>query len=117
MVKDDMVYLRHMLDFAMEVGDMLAGKTHSDFEADRVLQVALVHMIQNVAEAARRISAEGRAKHSEIPWQEIVGMRSVIVHDYLHVDYEAVWEVASVKLPELAKILKRIVPPYEDGSY
>ncbi len=38
-----------------------------------------------------------------------MGMRHKIVHDYLGVDYDIVWEVVTVDLPVLARNLDRIV--------
>ncbi len=116
MVKDDMVYLRHMLDFALEAILMIHDKKRADFDVDRVLRNALVHVIQNLGEAARRVSKDGREKYSDIPWQEIIGMRSVIVHDYLHVDDEAVWRVVKRNIPDLVIKLTKIIPPEDLGE-
>lgn len=38
-------------------------------------------------------------------------MRHRIVHDYLNVDEDVVWEVVQKDLPELASILEDIIPP------
>jgi uncharacterized protein with HEPN domain len=45
-----------------------------------------------------------------IPWREIIGMRNRIVHDYLGVDEDVVWEVVTGDLPLLVETLERIVP-------
>ena len=39
---------------------------------------------------------------------EIIGIRHKIVHDYLGVDYDIVWEVVTADLPALAGRLERI---------
>ena len=45
--------------------------------------------------------------HPQVPWQKIIGMRHKVVHDYLHVDYDIVWDVATVNLPPLVTELER----------
>ena len=45
---------------------------------------------------------------------DIVGMRHKVVHDYLHVDYDLVWDVATRELPPLIDALAKIVPPGVD---
>ncbi len=42
---------------------------------------------------------------------DIVGMRHKVVHDYLHVDFDIVWNVATVNVPPLVAQLDEIVPP------
>jgi len=49
--------------------------------------------------------------HPEVPWNEIIGMRHKIVHDYLRVDEDIIWQVATVDLPRLVQTLDRLVPP------
>jgi len=71
----------------------------------------LAHLIQVLGEAARRVSPEFRQMHPEVPWNEIIGMRHKIVHDYLRVDEDIIWQVATVDLPRLVQTLDRLVPP------
>jgi uncharacterized protein with HEPN domain len=40
-------------------------------------------------------------------------MRHKVVHDYLQVDNDIVWDVVKVDLPPLLAALERIVPPEE----
>jgi uncharacterized protein with HEPN domain len=40
-----------------------------------------------------------------------MGMRHKVVHDYLNVDFDIVWETVTLRLPELVAQLEKIVPP------
>ena len=111
MQKDDLIYLAHMLDMARKAGTKTANKLRSDFEADEDLQLILTHLIQTIGEAARHVSVPFQQSHPEIPWRQIVGMRHKVVHDYMHVDYDIVWDVAIVELPKLISALEKIVSP------
>ena len=111
MQRDDLVYIGHMLDTARSVVDKVAGKSRSQFDADENLRFALVHLIQTFGESARRVSGEFQKAHPEVPWKRIIAMRHKIVHDYLHVDYDVVWSVATERLPPLLSELEIIAPP------
>ena len=54
-----------------------------------LIQDAVIHQIQIIGEAASRLSAEFRARSAAITWQDIVGMRQKLVHDYMGVDLES----------------------------
>lgn len=45
------------------------------------------------------------------PWSAIIGMRHKVVHDYLEVDEDIVWDVVTVDLPPIVTALERMVSP------
>lgn len=110
MQKDDLVYVGHMLDTARLIVGKVAGKSRAEFDDDDDLRLALTHLIQTFGEAARRVSSAFQQENPQVPWKKIVGMRHKVVHDYMHVDFDIVWDVATVNLPPLAAQLQKIVP-------
>lgn len=108
--KDDLVYAGHMLDLAREAIELARGKTRNDFDGDRALSLALTHLLQTVGEAARHTSTEFRAQHPELPWAAIMGLRHRLVHDYMQVDFDVVWDVVTRDLEPLSVLLERFVP-------
>ncbi len=111
--KDDSVYVGHMLDTALKAVSLLKGKTRQSYDSDETLRLALAHLIQVFGEAARRVSGVFQQAHPEIPWEEIVGMRHKIVHDYLELDEDIVWQVVTVDLAAMIEILDRVAPAEE----
>jgi uncharacterized protein with HEPN domain len=109
MQHDDDVYLGHMLDTARKAVGKARGRSRTEYDGDENLRLALAHLVQVIGEAARRVSRPVREHHAEIPWDDIVGMRSKIVHDYMNVDEDVVWEVVTEDLPPLIAALERIV--------
>jgi len=107
----DLLYLGHMLDVSVQAVEKLRDKSREDFEADDNLRLALTHLIQMIGEAARRVDPESRQRYLQIPWSDVIGMRHKIVHDYLDVDFDVVWEVVTTDLPELIAQLRPLVPP------
>lgn len=108
--KDDFVYLGHMLDMAGKIAARTAGLTRERFDEDEDLRLALAHLIQIIGEAARHVSDDGRTRYPAIPWRELTGIRSKIVHDYMSVSFDVVWAVVIEDLPPLLRELERVVP-------
>lgn len=108
-MKDDLVYAGHMLDSARRALRLIARESRESFEHNEPLTLAVTHLLQTIGEAARRISPEFTYAHPEIPWRAIIGMRHRVVHDYLYVDLDIVWDVATQDLADLAQALENIV--------
>jgi uncharacterized protein with HEPN domain len=114
MMKDDLVFAGHMLDMARKARALSAGITRQRFDEDEALRLALTHLLQVIGEAATRISPAYQATHVQIPWRDITGMRHRIVHDYLDVDYDVVWDTLQNNLDPLMPLLERLI---DEGSF
>lgn len=110
-MKDDNLYLIHMLELARKVRRHVRGKTRDDFDRDEMFQLALTHLIQTIGEAARHVSKEYQAAHPAIPWNNIVGMRHKVVHDYIRIDLTVVWQTATENIHPLITELESLLPP------
>ncbi len=71
------------------------------FDRDELLQTWVVHHIQIIGEASRKLSDTFRTEHSEVPWPQIIAMRNILVHDYFGIDEEEVWNAVQRDIPEL----------------
>ena len=107
----DDALLVDMLVYARRIATRAAGVTRAEFDANEDLQLALLYWIQVVGEAASKVSSAGRDAHPDVAWRAIIGMRHVVVHDYLRVDLDVVWETVTIGIPALITQLVSIVPP------
>ncbi len=111
MKKDDAVYLGHIIDLADKISQRVKDKSRDDFDSNEDLRIVLTHLVQTIGEAARRVSPAFQKDHPEVPWSDILGMRHRIVHDYMDVDEDIVWDVATFELPALVKTITPLAPP------
>ena len=109
----DLVYVGHMLDLARKAVSKTQGISRETYDADENLRLAVIHLIQTIGEAARQVSREFCNNHSDVRWADIIGIRHKVVHDYLGVDDDIVWQVVIEDLPKLVAALEPIVPPSE----
>ncbi|MBW4691845.1 MAG: DUF86 domain-containing protein [Lyngbya sp. HA4199-MV5] len=105
--RDDRVYVGHMIDTANKAINFVTGLNREDFNHNEQLRLALTHLLQVIGEAARRVSPDFRDAYPEIPWKAIVGMRSKVVHDYLDVDEDVVWDTVKNDLAPLVIELEK----------
>jgi uncharacterized protein with HEPN domain len=98
--------LQHMLQAAQDAMTVARGHRREDLDTDVALQHALVHCVEQIGEAAARVSDEGRSFVGELPWTKIVGMRHILVHRYYAVDFDSVWRVVNEDVPELVLLLE-----------
>ena len=109
MWRDD-AYILDMLLAARKIQRYCQGIAWNEFGLQEVLQDAVLRLIQIIGEAAWKLSTEYREIHPEIPWQEIIGMRHRLVHEYFHIDLERVWDVVQKDIPVLSAQLNPLVP-------
>ena len=64
---------------------------------------AVARNLEIIGEAARQLPEEFKQIHTQIPWNQIAGLRNRIVHDYFGLDLEIIWEIIQHDLPELEK--------------
>jgi uncharacterized protein with HEPN domain len=84
--------------------------------ASEELQDAVIRNVEVIGEAAKRVSAEARGRLSSLDWKAIRGMRDVLIHDYIGVDMDQVWNVASTRIPELQSALEQFLAGEGPGS-
>ncbi len=113
MRKDDLIRIWHMLDAAEEALSFVKNKARSDLDADRMLVLSIVKLVEMIGEAASKVTKECRDNHQEIPWSSIVAMRNRLIHVYYDIDLDRVWDTITDDLPTLVTALKKIVPPEE----
>jgi uncharacterized protein with HEPN domain/predicted nucleotidyltransferase len=110
-VKDENLYLGDMLDIARNAMRIVSGKTRNDYDTDELFQLAVLHLVQTIGEAATHGSPAMRAAHPMIPWVQIIAMRKVLVHRYDDVDDDVMWKTVTTDLAPLIAELERMLPP------
>jgi uncharacterized protein with HEPN domain len=103
-MKDDRVYLRHIQECIRRIEENIS-QGRQQFMASHTLQDAVLRSLQTLSESAERLSDQTKARHPEIPWRAIAAFRNVLVHNYLGIDLDRVWEVVQRDVPELKRFI------------
>jgi uncharacterized protein with HEPN domain len=105
----DRPYLEDMLRAARKILEYARDTSRETLLAVPMRLDAVLYEIVVLGEAARRLSQETRAAHPEVPWRDIVGMRSMVSHGYDQIDDDELWQVVNRDLPELIARLQTIL--------
>jgi uncharacterized protein with HEPN domain len=106
-VRDDLLYIHHVLDCTHRI-ECYCRNGKEAFLATELIQDAVLRNLQTLAESTKRISDDLKAFHPELDWRAVAGFRNVLVHDYLGIDLERIWEIVSVHLPVLQSHMEAI---------
>ena len=104
-----MVRVHHMLDHSREAAEMTRGRIRGDLDRDRLLNLALVRLVEVIGEAASRVPEEFRSRHPQVPWRQTMGMRNRLIHGYDTVNFDILWTIIQEDLPPLIEQLEAIV--------
>jgi len=108
-MKDDTIYLRHILDAIEKIEEYLQGMDHGSLVKDQKTLDAVVRELEVIGEASKHFSETFRQSYPEIPYPDIVGMRNRLIHEYFNVDIKEVWRTCQSDLPPLKKNVKAIL--------
>lgn len=110
MIKDDDIFLGHMLEYARLVTKTIKGHAEGDLNSDPDLLHLLVYRLSVIGEAARNVSDVTRKRHPELPWKEVIALRNRLAHGYFDINSAVVYRIVSDEIPQLIELLKTIVP-------
>jgi uncharacterized protein with HEPN domain len=110
MSRDDATLL-DILKAARLAVDFKGKLVKKTFLRDAKTQSAILHQLLVIGEAAKRLSVDFRARHTEIPWVRIAGMRDKLIHAYDAVDLDEVWKTLTQEIPPLISFLEPLVAP------
>ena len=51
--------------------------------------------------------------HPEIAWVKMIGLRNVLIHQYLTVNLERIWQIIQVDIPLLIEQVEPLISPDE----
>jgi uncharacterized protein with HEPN domain len=105
---------RDMVLAANRVLRYVENTSQQEFEQDLEKQDSVTYRILILGEASKRLSAEFRDKHPNIPWRQIAGMRNMLVHEYDQVDLDVLWDVTQNSIPGLLEKLSSLVNLIKD---
>ncbi len=108
-MKNPKILLQHILASISAIEKYTQGISKDEFISSPQIQDAVIRNLEIIGEATKKIPHDIKAKHNDVPWKDIAGLRDVLIHDYFSVDTEAVWETIEKDIPQLKQSIEHIL--------
>lgn len=102
------MYVEDILKAIERIGEYTI-KGQKDFLGDEMTQDAVIYQLAIIGEAASKLPPALKKKHTGIPWKDVIGLRSVIIHDYANIKLSRIWNTVSNDLPALKAVIQQIL--------
>ncbi len=109
MSRSTLPFLQHILSETRYLMARSQGLSKAEFSGDETLKRAFVRSLEIIGEATKQIPEEIRQKYRHVDWRAMAGMRDRLIHGYLGVDYDIVWDVITTKVPTVQREVEQIV--------
>ena len=108
-MKDDRLYLIHIKECIERIESYLGDTDKQEFLNSTLLQDAVIRNLQILAESTQRLSDGAKESRQDIDWYKIAGFRNILVHDYLGLDLDTVWNIVINEIPMLKKTIEEML--------
>jgi uncharacterized protein with HEPN domain len=109
-------FVEDILDAMEKAETMLFDVDFEEFAEDYQLNFAVVRALEIIGEATERLPESMREQYSEIPWNDMAGMRDRIIHGYDAINLRIIWETAKKRIPEIKPKIQQILTDYQSGD-
>ena len=108
-MKHNSIYLEHIIDETAFIIKESRELSFEDLIKSEILKRAISRSLEIIGEAVKNVSKELKDKYPDIEWKKIAGIRDKLIHDYFSVDWNIVWDVISIQIPDLNVKINKIL--------
>ncbi len=101
--------IRDVLAAIAEIREFTSEITFEEFQDDRKTITAVLYSLAIIGEAVRSIPPELEDSHPEIPWDDVRGMRNVVIHEYFQVNLSIIWQTIQEDIVMLESSLYQLI--------
>jgi uncharacterized protein with HEPN domain len=112
--RDPREYVDHIRASMGHIDKWVADGRDAFFHDVRT-QAAILRKLHELTESVKRLHPLVGEQHPDIPWRDVIGFREVVVHDYLGLNLERVWDIVTEHLPALKPHIDRIAAELGPG--
>jgi len=105
--------LEHILFHIQGVQETVAGVDYQAFTTIYHLERTVERAVEIISEAVRTIPSSMTARYPEIEWSKIAAIGNILRHEYQRVDPQTMWRIATVELPALETVIRRMLSELE----
>lgn len=108
-MRPEKLYLTDIVEAAQAIARFIMGENYYEFEQNEMMNSAVLQKLTVIGEAASRLRKEFTSRFPEIPWVDIIGFRSIAVHEYFAIRWDIAWVAATEEVPVLKEQIEKIL--------
>ena len=108
-MRPEKLYLTDIVEAARAIEKFIMDVDFNEFAQNEMMNSAVLQKLTVIGEAASKLPKEFIKRFPEIPWRDIVGFRTIAVHEYFAVRWDIVWVAASEEAPTLREQIEQIL--------
>jgi len=108
-MRPEKLYLTDIVEAARAIEKFIMDVDFNEFAQNEMMNSAVLQKLTVIGEAASKLPKEFTKRFPEIPWRDIVGFRTIAVHEYFAVRWDIVWVAASEEAPTLREQIEQIL--------
>ncbi|MCX6271563.1 MAG: DUF86 domain-containing protein [Bacteroidetes bacterium] len=106
---NDIDRLKHMVEAIDNIFEFVENKSFEVYRNDKILRFAVIKNLEIIGEAAYLLTNNFKSKYPSVEWNDMIGMRHVMVHGYYQIKDEIVWATIETELPPLKEQILKII--------
>jgi len=92
-----------------EIESYLNGIDFESFENDSMMRFACIKQLEIIGEASNHVSENTKLRFAFVEWNQLRGLRNVLIHEYFGVDLKVIWDILVGDLQPLKKKIERVL--------
>jgi len=94
------IYLEDILEAIQKIAKYTNKLNKSTFKKKDIVIDAVLRNLEILGEASRKLPDDFKTKFNQIPWNKIIGLRNIVLHEYINVDLDIIWDIITKNIPE-----------------
>lgn len=109
MSRDYKIYLNDILASISKIDEYTKGISFEEFSKNSMIEDAIIRNLMTIGEAVKSVPKDVRSKSPDTEWEEMAGLRDILIHQYFGTDLETVWSIIKDDLPKLKKNIELLI--------
>jgi len=101
--------LIHMIEAIDNILEFVEGMSFEAYKSNKILRFAVIKNLEIIGEAAYLLTKDFKQQHNSVQWNDMIGMRHILVHGYYQIRDEIIWATIETELVPLKTEIHKLL--------